>query len=118
MIRIAICYLQRRRFAIFRSLAAAVYTIHRNPCGLVRNGFCAVLPDFRPSRTQSYLTVSRFASVAIPPLSWSIFAFLRRVAKFHGEMHPLQSFSSTSYSISTLSNQPPAANAAQVPYID
>jgi hypothetical protein len=74
--------LERRSFAI-RSLARRFAAIHSN----VEQRFVQIFPDFRPSRTTVYLTVSRFrfdGKVPHDHCNNLLFAF-DGVAKFHGE---------------------------------
>src|SRR5260221_186142 len=90
--------LQRRSFAI-RSLARQFTAIHAT----VEERFAQAFPDFRPSRTTVYLTVSRVASIAKSrTIIWTVWCFpLTELRNSPEKIHPFQSFSATSYSIST-----------------
>ncbi len=105
--------LQRRSFAI-RSLARRFTAIHAG----VEERFVQAFPDFRPSRTTVYLTVSRFRfDGKVPHDHWSslLLAF-DGVAKFHGENAPVAViFSHELFHLYHFQINPPPANPDQVP---
>jgi hypothetical protein len=105
--------LQRRSFAI-RSLARQFTAIHAG----VEERFAQAFPDFRPSRTTVYLTVSRFRfDGKVPHDHWSslLLAF-DGVAKFHGENAPIAViFSHELFHLYHFQINPPPANLDQVP---
>jgi hypothetical protein len=105
--------LERRSFAI-RSLARRFATIHSG----VEERFMQAFPDFRPSGTTVYLTVSRFrfdGKVPHDHLNSLLFAF-DGVAKFHGENAPVAViFSHELFHLYHFQINPPPANPDQVP---
>jgi hypothetical protein len=105
--------LEKRRFAI-RSLARRFAAIHSD----VEERFLQIFPDFRPSRTTVYLTVSRFRfDGKVPHDHWNnlLFAF-DGVAKFHGGNAPVAViFSHELFHLYHFQISPPPADPDQVP---
>ena len=105
--------LERRSFAI-RSLARRFAAIHSG----IEERFVQAFPDFRPSRTTVYLTVSRFRfDGKVPHDHWNslLFAF-DGVAKFHGGNAPVAViFSHELFHLYHFQINPPPANPDQVP---
>jgi hypothetical protein len=105
--------LEKRRFAI-RSLARQFAAIHLN----VEERFAQTFPDFRPSRTTVYLTVSRFRfDGKVPHDHWNslLFAF-DGVAKFHGGNAPVAViFSHELFHLYHFQINPPPVDPDQVP---
>jgi hypothetical protein len=105
--------LERRSFAI-RSLARRFAAVHSG----VEERFIEAFPDFRPSRTIVYLTVSRFQfDGKVPHDHWNslLFAF-DGVAKFHGGNAPVAViFSHELFHLYHFQINPPPADPDQVP---
>jgi predicted Zn-dependent protease DUF2268 len=105
--------LEQRSFAI-RSLARQFAAIHAN----VEERFVQKFPDFRPSRTTVYLTVSRFRfDGKVPHDHWNnlLFAF-DGVAKFHGGNAPVAViFSHELFHLYHFQISPPPADPDEVP---
>jgi len=105
--------LERRSFAI-RSLARRFAAIHSG----IEERFMQTFPDFRPSRTIVYLTVSRFRFDGKVPHDHrnSLLFALDGVAKFHGGNAPVAViFSHELFHLYHFQINPPPANADQVP---
>jgi hypothetical protein len=105
--------LQRRSFAI-RSLARRFAAMHSG----LEERFDQIFPDFRPSRTTVYLTVSRFRFDGKVPHDRldSLLLALDGVAKFHGANAPIAViFSHELFHLYHFQVNPPAANPDQVP---
>jgi hypothetical protein len=105
--------LERRSFAI-RSLARRFTAIHSG----VEERFVQAFPDFRPSRTTVYLTVSRFRfDGKVPHDHWNSLLFaLDGVAKFHGGNAPVAViFSHELFHLYHFQITPPPSNPDQVP---
>ena len=105
--------LERRSFAI-RSLARRFAAVHSG----IEERFMEVFPDFRPSRTIVYLTVSRFRfDGKVPHDNWNSLLFaLDGVAKFHGGNAPVAViFSHELFHLYHFQINPPPANPDQVP---
>ena len=105
--------LERRSFAI-RSLARRFAAVHSG----IEERFMEVFPDFRPSRTIVYLTVSRFRfDGKVPHDHWNSLLFaLDGVAKFHGGNAPVAViFSHELFHLYHFQINPPPANPDQVP---
>jgi Predicted Zn-dependent protease (DUF2268) len=105
--------LEQRSFAI-RSLTRRFAAIHSG----VEERFVQAFPDFRPSQTTVYLTVSRFRfDGKVPHDRWNslLFAF-DGVAKFHGGNAPVGViFSHELFHLYHFQINPPSANPDQVP---
>ncbi len=105
--------LERRSFAI-RSLARRFAAIHSG----IEERFMQAFPDFRPSRTTVYLTVSRFwFDGKVPHDHWNSLLFaLDGVAKFHGGNAPVAViFSHELFHLYHFQINPPPADPDQVP---
>jgi hypothetical protein len=104
--------LERRSFAI-RSLARRFAAVHSD----IEERFIQAFPDFRPSRTIVYLTVSRFQfDGKVPHDHWNslLFAF-DGVAKFHGGNAPVAViFSHELFHLYHFQINPPPADQDQV----
>jgi hypothetical protein len=105
--------LQRRSFAI-RSLARRFAAIHSG----VEQQFVQMFPDFRPSRTTVYLTVSRFRFDGKVPHDQldSLLLALDGMAKFHGGNAPVAViFSHELFHLYHFQINPPPTNPDQLP---
>jgi hypothetical protein len=105
--------LQRRSFAI-RSLARRFAALHSG----IEEQFVQTFPDFRPSRTTIYLTVSRFRfDGKVPQDHWnSLLLAFDGVAKFHGGNAPVAViFSHELFHLYHFQINPPPANPDQLP---
>ena len=105
--------LQRRSFAI-RALAHRFAAIHSS----VEEQFVQTFPDFRPSRTTVYLTVSRFRFDGKVPHDHldSLLLALDGLAKFHGGNAPITIiFSHELFHLYHFQINPPPTNPDQLP---
>lgn len=105
--------LERRSFAI-RSLARRFAAIHSG----IEERFMQAFPDFRPSGTTVYLTVSRFRFDGKVPHDHrnSLLFALDGVAKFHGGNAPVAViFSHELFHLYHFQINPPPADPDQIP---